>query len=797
MRKISKRALRRTTFIGSLCLSLSIGLPGAQAAILDIQSQPLGQALVALGRQANVQVLFDQDQVKNRMAPRLEGEMSLSEALARLLGGTGLSYEIDGNQVVLTVPGSTNGAQELPPVSVSGTQEQGSGPVQGYVAHRTATGSKTDTPLVEVPQSISVITPEQMEDRNVQEESEALLYTAGVVAQPFGGKADIFNNFYRIRGFASSYGGSYVDGLVKPVNYRFEPFGFERIEVLKGPTSVLYGQADPGGMVNRATKVARPGMTNSVNLELGNFDHKEFSFDIGGSVDSEDQLSLRMVGLVRDADQQVDFQEDQDLENDRIFLAPSATIQFNPDTKLTLMGHFMDDDIDRPISYISEGYNVTDIRLDQDAGTYYDYRDYSLGYAFEHHIDDSLTFNQNVSMSDMEFSYQGMFQSNGITSALADGHTVRRSVSGFEEWRRDYAVDTRLTKTFSWGPTDHTVLAGVDYQYLRDKYGFIWTTGPTLDLLDLDYDQTFADADAYLINESTTHNTGIYLQEQLKLYDNWLFTLGVRQDWSRTKVRDVLEGGKSSQSDSATSFRAGVSYIFENGIVPYFSYAESFLPTTGSDVSGTLFEPTTGVQYEVGVKYEPDMFPGMFTLAFFDLTKQNVVTSDPVNTGFSVQTGEIHSQGIELEATAEILHNLKLTGAYTFTKAEVTKSNSGNEGDEPALTPRHMASLWADYTLPASLIDGLSLGGGVRYMGETWAWDATTALPDRRKNDPYVLFDAAIRYDLGKALPAMDGASLALNATNILGTDYQVCYSRFDCQSGTPRVVMGTLKYTW
>ena len=203
------------------------------------------------------------------------------------------------------------------------------------------------------------------------------------------------------------------------------------------------------------------------------------------------------------------------------------------------------------------------------------------------------------------------------------------------------------------------------------------------------------------------------------------------------------------------------------------------------------------MQYEAGIKYQPPGFAGNFTAAVFNLTKQNVTSADPENIGFGVQTGEIRSRGVELEATAELTERLKLQAAYTYTNAEITKSNDGNEGDTPSLTPKHMASLWMDYELPAAIADGVSIGGGIRYVGSSFAWESTADLPDRETNASYTLFDAAIRYDLGKVNPRFEGARVALNLANIFDKEYQVCYSRFDCQPGVPRTVIGSLSYRW
>lgn len=770
----------------------------AETRAFNIPAQPLAGALNAFGRQAGLQVTVDGAVVAGAQGQAVSGRFTPDEALARLLAGTGMTWrKSDPKTVLLVKAPKADGAEVLPPVNVEGRGNSPWAPVRGYVAPRNAAGAKTDTPLIETPQSVSVITPAQMKDRNVQEESEALLYSAGVFAQPYGGPLSPYNNYYRIRGFATSFGGSFVDGLASPVNYRYEPYAYERLEVLRGPTSVLYGQSDPGGLVNRVSKRPTADTIREVEAQYGSFDRKQVSVDFGGAVDKDGKAFYRLTGLYRDADAASDFTTSLNPKDNRRFIAPALTLNISPDTSLTLLASHLADRSNLPIPYIAPGYRVTRTRVDQDKGTYFDYKDYGVGYAFEHRFTEGLSFRQNARMNTLDYDYVAMAQADSVNTPPADGRTIARSVHGFTERREDFAIDNQFVATINTGPAQHTLLAGFDYQRLEDTYAFHWSPGPSLDLLAPDYQQSFQRPETYMKQRGVSYNRGLYLQDQIKIDQRWVVTLGVRRDWSTTKTEDLMAGGVASQQDDATSYRAGINYVFANGVAPYVSYAESFLPSSGADFSGAAFEPTRGKQYEVGVKYQPPSFPGMFTFALFDLTKTNVSTPDPIHSGFSVQTGEIRARGLEFEAVAELSAGLKLTAAYTFTDAEITKSNNGDAGDVPALTPRHMASLWLDYALPTGTVEGLSLGGGVRHIGSSYAWNATRTMPERLTNDSYTLFDAAIRYDLGKASPRLEGAKLALNAANLFNTSYQTCYSRFDCAPGVPRTVIGTLSYRW
>jgi iron complex outermembrane recepter protein len=221
------------------------------------------------------------------------------------------------------------------------------------------------------------------------------------------------------------------------------------------------------------------------------------------------------------------------------------------------------------------------------------------------------------------------------------------------------------------------------------------------------------------------------------------------------------------------------------------------LPTGGADFSGSPFKPTTGQQYEVGMKYQPKNFNAFFTLALFHLTKQNVTTPDPEHDNFSVQTGEIRSRGVELEAAVSLAEGLNLKAAYTYNDVEITKANPdldglSAKGKRPKTTPDSMASAWLDYTIQGGPLTGLGLGGGVRYVSPTFADDNNTL-----KNSSYTLFDAALRYDLGRLTPVLKGARLAVNGNNLFNKEYTTCFTLFDCKWGARRTVIGTLAYRW
>ena len=252
---------------------------------------------------------------------------------------------------------------------------------------------------------------------------------------------------------------------------------------------MLYGQSDPGGLINRVSKRPTREALRNLEIEYGNFDRKQAALDLGGPIDGEGRFLYRLTGLLRDADGAVDYLYDQKIRDNRQFIAPSFTWNIGEDTSLTVLGSRLADDADQAAAFVEPGYKVSRLRLDQDAGTYFDYEDYSVGYAFEHRFDDSLTFQQNLKKNYLNYDYVSLAQLNDINTPLADGRTIDRYAFGFKEKREDFTVDNRLQKAIDWGITKHTVLLGFDYQRLEDKYSFTSGDAPGLDLLAPDYNQ--------------------------------------------------------------------------------------------------------------------------------------------------------------------------------------------------------------------------------------------------------------------------------------------------------------------
>ncbi len=785
----------------------------------NIPAQPLVSALVGFTQASGIQFFFDAALARERRSAAVSGRLAPEDALRRMLSGSGVSYRFTNPTTVTLVQApQINGATTLPPVLVEGDQrsavaaETAWGPAHSFVASRSASGTKTDTPLAETPQSISVVTREEMQARNVRNIAEALGYTAGVRAGAMGASSGYGGDSSSIRGFGGdgTSGPSfneYIDGMrLKGSGYvvaGIDPFAFERVEVIKGPASVLYGQATPGGLVNMVSKRPQAEAFGEAELQTGSYERMQGSVDFGDKLDQAGTLRYRLGLLALDTETQTNFSDRK-----RISLAPSLTWAPHGDTSLTLLTRYQKDDfggsplnwlpaigtiLDNPNGHISRDFFAGDPNYMR-----WNRENVSLGYAFEHFFNDTWTMRQNLRHMYNRLDFANVY----ISTMQANQRTANRQAFGMLEHANDTTVDNQLQADFGTGPLKHVVLAGFDAQVMRnDTDRVLQSPTATIDVFNPTYYQTITPT-AYQRSKTEAEQYGLYLQDQIK-WEQWILVLGLRQDWAQTETRNLMTNGISKQRDDATTKRAALMYRFDAGFSPYLSYTESFDPTSGTLVGNQPAKPTEGVQYEVGVKYQPPGLNSFITVSAFDLKRQNVTTTDLSNPGFVVQTGEITSRGVEFEGKASLVEGLNATLAYTLLDAEVTADNSTTntiggvavrrQGKSPTRVPRHAAAAWLDYTFQQGEWRGLGLAAGLRYTGETFGDDANSF-----KVPAFTLFDAAIRYDLGSLGSEFAGWSAALNATNLFDKEYvSACSAAVRCFYGDGRTVYASLKYKW
>lgn len=655
-------------------------------------------------------------------------------------------------------------------------------------ATRSASGTKTDTPILEVPQAISVITREEMDIRGASTLREALSYTPGVQVEQ---SVDLRDEWFQLRGFGGTQN-VFRDGLRVGLssgyaNADLNLYGLERVEVLRGPASVLYGQAGPGGIVNLVTKRPSYEPLHEVVLSGGSFSLKEAAFDSSAPLD--ERWSYRLTGVVRDSDTQTDF-----VENDRIYVAPALSWQPADQTSLTLLAHYQNDSQGAAVnnslprvgtlSPNSTGRIAIDRYPGEPAFDEFEKSQSSLGYLFSHGLSETWTLNQNLRYSRVESDY-----ANAYADELApDERTVGRSVYTPSDEATAWTLDNRAQAKWTHGAFEHAAIFGVDYRRTRYAFEAGFDDAPSLDIYAPSYGAVVATPALYEDSVARASQVGAYLQDQVTLQQRWVFLLGGRWDRAKTDKRDAISGSRTEQKDSKFTGRAGMVYLAGNGLAPYASYSTSFEPVIGEDAAGRTFDPTGGKQAEVGLRYQPPGSRGLFAAAIFDLTQKNVLTTDLGDPNFRIQTGEIRSRGVELEGKFAITPALNVTAAYTYTDAQIRQSNDGVEGNRRGGVPRSVAALWADYTIESGALQGLTGGVGARFTGKSPVADTNVYNLSTR-----TLMDALVRYD-------WDRLELSLHASNLLNKEYVGFCANDDygfCGYGPARNVVLSARYRW
>jgi len=771
----------------------------------NLPAAPLSTTLNQIASQGGLALSLNPALAAGKTSAPVSGQYDAAGALRAALQGTGLQLEQSsaGTYTLVAVP---EGTLALPETAVIGVEnlETAWGPVEGYTATRTAAGTKTDTALVEAPRSISVATRQQMDDRSVHSLDDAVRYMPGITASSYGSDTRI--DWLRVRGFEPT---QFLDGLPLPkgvyANPKPETWNLDRLALLRGPASSVYGQTPPGGLLDMVSRRPSAEASSEIQLQYGSDNHRQINFASTGKIDDAGQFLYGISGVVRDSDTQIDH-----IENKRYNIAPSLTWNIDDDTKFTLLTQFTRDDtgvtsqfypiqgtkIDMPFGKISHHKNLGDPDYD-----FYDRTYYALGYAFEHRLNDVWQFKQNLRYTKSDLSFQTVTV-NSYNPSFA-GFTVDaqgnvgRGTTNVDEDISQFAVDNNFQADFATGDIRHTLLLGLDHQRSNTNYTSIFGTAPDINVNNPVYGQPItrpARSSAFYDYDQKTYQTGLYVQDQMAL-DQWRLTLGGREDWVHTGTQFINKGdATNTQRDKAFSGNAALSYVFDSGFVPYLSYAESFQPTSGADATSTgSLKPTEGKQWELGIKYQPPGSKTLLSAAVYDLTQKNVAVNSIVNNvTITSQTGEVKVKGLELEAVSDVTDNLKVIAAYTLAKSEVQKGV--DKGNRLQLMPNQQASLWTDYTWHSGVLDGFGIGGGVRYTGNTYGDKANTWLG---KADAYTVFDASVHYDLGRLDNSLKGASLAINATNLFDKDYISTCDGYYCYYGDQRSVIASATYKW
>lgn len=713
-------------------------------------------------------------------------------------------------------------------ILVIGQHEESSvGPDFSYLGQQSKTATKTDLAINETPRAVSVVTREQMDDRASISISDALQYTPSIQTNYYG--EDNKQDWFVIRGFQQAGAGLYQDGTrlysAGFYSWQIDPFALERVEILRGPASVLYGQNPPGGLINVVSK--RPqfdGGSGQVNLEYGSYDRLQLSADVNTEINED--VAFRVVGLIRQNGTRVN-----DVEAERFMIAPSLTWKVSDATNVTFLTSYQKDDSDPYLQFLPMEGTLTEnpngkisdeLAIGNPNWETFEREQLSLGYEFDHAFNDSLTFGQSTRYSRMDINLKQIYalyyaEDTPTLGPLLDPtgarDTVMRGASTEQGTSDAFNIDNRLVYTFKTGAIEHTLLTGLDYQqieidsndYASDPLvadgnnmlpvpfmGFV--PNPTFNVFNPTYTDNIMLIDSNTLQEVTDadlQNTviknrqfGFYMQDQLRIANDWIVQIGARYDDTSNKQSNQTTGNEIEAKYEEWTTNLGLAYVSKSGFTPYLSFAQSFEPIIKTTVANQAAEPERGESYEAGVKYEPRSFDGYFNVAAYQVTKENVVD---VVTGANeiTQIGEVRNQGVEFEAVANVTESLTLIGNLSFIDSEITKDqNQAKVGKQPAQVADTLASAWANYRFFGGTLDGLSIGGGVRYTGDTYG-DSF----EQNKVPSYTLYDATISY-------RFEDYKFQVAAKNLFDEEY-VATCNYYCFYGDRRNVIASLSYDW
>ncbi|QBY50098.1 TonB-dependent siderophore receptor [Cupriavidus oxalaticus] len=624
----------------------------------------------------------------------------------------------------------------LPSVTVSAASD-GQTDV-GFATRRAAGVTKSGESAADAAQSITVITRDLLDSQQAQNLSDALQNSAGVVTNAYGRRG--WDDFI-IRGQRASES-IFADGLLVDSNNRVaqELFGVERVEVLKGPASILFGAVQPGGLVNMVSKRPRAELFGELGLTVGNYGFRQMTVDVGTPLARDSKAAFRLNALLMNSDDPTDY-----VWYRNRWIAPSLTLDLGTRTDFTILASHNQRNYVRQQGLPVNGTLVPNRNgvvpsnrfIGEPNAPSYDGEQNRIGYALTHRFDSGWTLNQNL-------RYQASSLTGTLVSAgtmAVNSQSMNRSGTQQSFSGNSFGVDTNVQRTFAFAGHAHSVTFGVDYRHTKEDRLQKTCRVAALNVYNPVYGASINCPSAYSLDATDTLDAvGLYLRDQIRLAERWTLTGGVRYESARTSTSDRLASSRSVNDNNAVTGSAGVMYELTNWARPYASFATSFLPNAGTDVSGATFQPEKGRQYEVGIKFDMPAKTGLLTLAAFDLTRTNVLSSDPVNTGFSMAVGEQRSRGLEVELTQDLGNGLSVSAAYAYIASEVTEdTTAANVGKPLNSVPRHSFSVWSQYRLRGALA-GWYVGAGLRGESAKRGYSFNYTVPG------YTVADLAVGY---------------------------------------------------
>ncbi|VVT47126.1 Ferrichrome-iron receptor [Kosakonia radicincitans] len=653
--------------------------------------------------------------------------------------------------------------------------------------------TKLETPDIETPQAVSIVTRQQYEEQGATSVRQAVSYTPGVYSNQIGASNRF--DYIVLRGFSDgSLDNVYLDGLklMGDTNSHsslvIDPWFLDSVEVVRGPASVLYGRSSPGGIVALNSRKPSFDPGGEVKLFAGNNNQRGAAFDVTGPVDDNDRVAVRLTGMTRYADSQFDHLKEQ-----RYAIAPSLTWRITDQTRLELMAYLHRDPEGGSHSGLPYEGTVTPHAGRKISNTFfegeddydkYDRRENMVGYNIEHAFDSGWSVRQKLRYLHTKVNLNQVYAAGWLNDT-----ELNRGYSGSDESLSAITLDNQIDGSVDTGIINHRLLFGVDYQRRSNNVTASYGSFPAIDAFNPVYGADPLSISVYSREKHKLEQTGIYLQDQMSL-DRWRLTLGGRHDQVKITNINKINDTRDTLDQDHFSSRAALMYLFDNGFAPYVSYSTAFTPTSFTDEYGKILQPMKGKQWEAGLKFQPEGSQTMYSASVYRINQKNIATKvEPTDPYRSI--GEIESEGVELEAVGQLTDNLRLQAAYTYNDIRYKKSSAEEQGKRAVYAPRNQASAWLSYDVKTGLFNGLTVGSGVRYVnGITSDRQNTHTLPS------YTLVDLAVGYDLGNV--GLKGMSAQLNVNNLTDKRYvAACNSLSYCYFGAERSVVGSVSWAF
>lgn len=770
--------------------------PQQKLVTYNIGAGALSDVLTEFAALSGIKLSFQTATLQGISSPGITGQYTVAQGFEQLLANTQYQADNTANGYILVPSDSI----ALPSVNVLASGlEAAEGPVEGYIAKRTSTATKIAAEIEDIPQSINVITADKMEIQGASRITEALAYSPGVNAAPWGDQPQW--DWIYIRGFDAYKPGVYLDGLQMRNNgnwgmWQVDSYSLERLEVLKGPSSVMYGVNGPGGVINLVSKRPTTFSQKEIVAEVGNNSHKQIAVDFSGPLDQRGEWLYRLTAMTKNSEL-----ENTPLEDKRHYFAPSITWSPTKQTHVTVYGQWFD---------IDSGTDTNEVLLEGSIlpnpngrtklplfGGSTDFNgieqeQWLIGYDVKHQFDTGWTVSQKARYAKFDMDFRTVYKSGWITKNEDDPQHkdnfrfVRQTGLASKEDVTSKNIDTYVSKVFNFSNVKHHIMFGVDYQKTEFEVDAAWgATFEPLDVLNPKNKLAFEDVPSNITGLSDVKQTGVYVQDQITIGDHWIVNLATRYDETETNSYQLNGDFVERQKSYGQSSRVGVVYKANNGLAPYISYSESFAPSGTIDPAQLKpFSPERGQQVEAGIRYTPLDNSGRYSLAVFDITRKDYTQWVWDDQPHPEQKGEVNVKGAELEVLLQPTENSNLMASYSWIpKAEVVNSvNEAEIGKQSNAVSEHTLSVWGDYYFD----NGIQVGFGARYIGE----NNGTGEKSPKEVPSYTLVDSSLKYDLAQW-------SLALNVRNLFDqNELSTCNSK-KCYYTSGRRVTLSATYMW